>query len=406
MKILAPFLFLMICFSACTGVKNLEGWMQQLPENRKELSGYKFAERPLTKEEASQAIQLLYPLWLNEEKESSSAWWNEKVLELNGLKMPFDFKQFGEMPAEGRSLYISLHGGGNTAAEVNDQQWNNQKRLYTPKEGIYLAPRAPWNDWDMWFKPGIDSLYDAIIQAAVANEGVDLNKVYLLGYSAGGDGLYRMAPRMADRWAAASMMAGHPGEASQVNLRNLPFMIWMGENDKAYDRNKWAVTCGNRLDSLQAADPSGYIHETHIVKDKGHWMDRADTLAIGWMAKYKRNPYPEKIVWRQEQVVLPSFYWLSIPLDEAKHGMEVRVKRQGNAIAIEKNDYTELTIYLNDEMFDLDKPINILYQGKTIYNDIVRRKLNNIIDTWKDRHDVNYLFPAKLVIRSNSEVKE
>lgn len=33
----------------------------------------------------------------------------------------------------------------------------------------------------------------------------------------------------------ASMMAGHPGEASQVNLRHVPFMIWMGENDGAYD---------------------------------------------------------------------------------------------------------------------------------------------------------------------------
>lgn len=76
------------------------------------------------------------------------------------------------------------------------------------------------------------------------------------------------------------MMAGHPGEASQVNLRHVPFMIWMGENDGAYDRNKLAVAKGNVLDSLQQVEPEGYIHETHIVKGKGHWMDRADTAAI------------------------------------------------------------------------------------------------------------------------------
>jgi ABC-type multidrug transport system fused ATPase/permease subunit len=42
---------------------------------------------------------------------------------------------------------------------------------------------------------------------------------------------------MADRWAAASMMAGHPGGVSLVNLRNTPYMMWVGALDKAYDRN-------------------------------------------------------------------------------------------------------------------------------------------------------------------------
>ena len=41
---------------------------------------------------------------------------------------------------------------------------------------------------------------------AIVFEDVDPNRVYLLGYSAGGDGVYQLAPRMADRFAAASMM--------------------------------------------------------------------------------------------------------------------------------------------------------------------------------------------------------
>ena len=36
---------------------------------------------------------------------------------------------------------------------------------------------------------------------AVIKENVNPNKVYLLGYSAGGDGVYQLAPRMANRWA-------------------------------------------------------------------------------------------------------------------------------------------------------------------------------------------------------------
>lgn len=395
---------MIVLLGSCKTENKIEDWVKQSKEDRPDLHSFEFAYKPLSQEETTHAIELLYPLWMEDEKSSTSQWWSEKLLQSDSLKMLFDFKRFGDIPLDGRSLYLSLHGGGNTTHEKNDQQWSNQIGLYSPQEGIYLAPRAPWNDWDMWFKPGIDQLYEDIIRAAIANEGVNPNKVYLLGYSAGGDGLYRMAPRMADRWAAASMMAGHPGDASQVNLRNLPFMIWMGEEDAAYDRNKWAVVCGERLDSLQKADPLGYIHETHIIKEKGHWMDRADTAAIQWMAKYERNPYPEKIVWKQDKVTLPSFYWLSVSMNEAEKDMEAIVSRKDNTITIEKNDYNDLTIYLNDDMFDLDQPIDVIYEGNSIYKGKVERKLINVVDSWENRKDRNYLFPAKLLVKNNSVV--
>ena len=42
---------------------------------------------------------------------------------------------------------------------VNDQQWENQKKLYTLDEGIYLAPRAPTNTWNLWHEAHIDRLF-------------------------------------------------------------------------------------------------------------------------------------------------------------------------------------------------------------------------------------------------------
>src|SRR4029079_6284804 len=91
-------------------------------------------------------------------------------------------------------------------------------------------------------------------------EDVDPNRVYLLGYSAGGDGVYQLAPRMADRWAAASMMAGRTNAVQHLGLRNLPFAIHVGALDAAYNRNKIAGEWGKKLDDLQKADPEGYVH--------------------------------------------------------------------------------------------------------------------------------------------------
>lgn len=336
-------------------------------------AGWCGAQTKLSREAAEEVAKSYKTVWMYNTRGKYKNELINEVITHDNLKLPFKLKVFGEKPADGRSLYISMHGGGGTPTAVNDQQWRNQIGLYTPAEGVYVAPRAPWDAWNMWFQEGMDELFEKLIQAAVAHWEVNPDKVYLLGYSAGGDGVWRMAPRMADRWAAASMMAGHPGEASQVNLRNTPFMIWMGENDAAYNRNTLAVKHGAIMDSLQTADPAGYVHQTHIIKGKGHWMDRVDAQALPWMAQFRRNPYPEKIVWRQELVARTAMYWLSAPKEECKHGATVIVERKGNVIDISQCDYSRLTLYLNDEMFNLDRPIEVRYQGKRIFKGRVPR---------------------------------
>ena len=375
----------------------LQRWTEQNPA-KIELQNEPFAQKNLTADEAEKAASLLESQWREQMKQLHQEALENEVFKRGRLQMKFKAITYGEKPSDGRSLYISMHGGGATHKRVNDQQWDNQIRLYKPEEGVYVAPRAPWNDWNMWFKPGMDEFFEMLIQAAVASMDVNPDKVYLMGYSAGGDGVWRMAPRMADRWAAASMMAGHPGEASQVSLRNMPFMIWMGENDSAYDRNKLAVKHGAIMDSLQQADNEGYIHETHIIQGKGHWMDRVDAAAVPWMAQYKRNPYPNKVVWRQEEVTRNAFYWLSVPEKECRHKATVVVQRDGNQINILESDYSRLTIYLNDDMVDLDKPITVRYNGKKVFKGKLPRTVGNMARTLEERGDVRYMFPAMVEV--------
>lgn len=338
--------------------------------------------------------QTIVEQWKDSVRKAARAEWLAEKIVVDDHTMPFWKVVYGNAPADGRSLYISLHGGGNTAPEFNDGQWNNQKFLYRPAEGVYVAPRAPVDDWDMWCKPFMDKFYSRLIEMCVAYLGVNPDKVYLLGYSAGGDGVWRMAPRMADSWAASSMMAGHPGDVSLVNLRNTPFMIWCGGNDAAYDRNKLDRERGFEMDSLQNADPEGYIHETHILEGKGHWMDHADTVAVEWMSRYTRDPYPHTIVWQQEEVLRPDFYWLSAPQNELKRGMTVRLKCEGNVINISRCDYSNLRLWLDDAIVDLDKPVTVVVDGNTVYNGRVRRSADTMRESLKRRSDPSYSFPA------------
>jgi acetyl esterase/lipase len=355
----------------------------------------------LTKQKALKMAASEYAKQVGLQKSGALADWEQKQVSFGEYQMKFAYRIIGEKPADGRSLYISLHGGGNTTPKANDQQWKNQISLYTPAEGVYLAPRAPTNTWNLWHEDHIDTLFLKIIKAAILAEGVNPNKVYVMGYSAGGDGVFQIAPRMADHWAAAAMMAGHPGDAAALNLRNLPFAIFMGGADGAYKRNELAAIWGKRLDSLENVNPGAYKHDLHIYPGLPHWMSRKDTIAVPWMAAFKRNPLPSKVAWHQDDRHHDTFYWLGVPADQAKTGAESIVSLSGNDITIEKNENTALQIYLNDHFLDLDKKIKVIYNGKVIYNNKVRRNARLIVQT-AGRLDPDFIFSAMLMVRGKT----
>ena len=360
-----------------------------------------FAEKKLSCSEATTCGESFIEEWKDSVRNAMLSVIESRRLTIGENTMPLAWKIFGEKPEGGRALFISLHGGGGVAPEVNDQQWENQLRLYHPKNAVYLCPRAPFNTWDLHFHPESDEFYRQIIAMAVACMNVNPDKVYLMGYSAGGDGVWRLAPRLADMWAAASMMAGHPGDVRLENLLNLPYMIWCGEHDSAYNRNRLCRERIEQMDSLHREDPSGYIFEGHIIAGKGHWMDRVDTAAVEWMENFKRNPYPRKIVWRQEPVTKQHFYWLSAPESEMEQGKEVRASIVGNRIMIDRCDYSEIVISLNDKMVDLDKAVKVIYRGRTLYRGRLKRMASTMRRTLFERNDPSYMFPVQVKIKIN-----
>lgn len=307
-------------------------------------------------------------------------------------------KTFGDAPADGRSLWISLHGGGGAPTEVNDRQWQNQIKLYEPAEGIYVAPRAPTDTWNLWHKKHIDKLFDRLIETYIATRGVNPNKVYLLGYSAGGDGVYQLAPRMADRFAAASMMAGHPNEAKPLGLRNLPFAIFCGGEDDAYSRNKVAANWGRELDDLRAADPDGYVHRTTIYPGLSHWMEGKDKEALPWMAAHTRNPWPKRVVWHQDDVTHTRFYWLRLRRKDAKKGRTIIADVDDQTITITSDKVHRLTLRLRDDLLDLEKPIKVVVGDKTIFEGRVTRTKAAIEQSLKERNDAAAAATAELTI--------
>lgn len=352
----------------------------------------------LTRVQAEEEMSRVVDEWYAEVRKETDYITKRQAVVRGEKVMSLSCMVYGKLPEDGRSLFISLHGGGSAPKAVNDQQWQNQWGLYRPKEGVYVCPRAAYDDWNMHFKDDVDEMYKDIIMYAYSHLNVNPDKVYVMGYSAGGDGVWRLAPRMADTWAAASMMAGHPGDVSLLNLRNLPFMVWCGAEDAAYDRNRLCAERIIELDSLHRADSDGYVHSGHIIEGKGHWMDRVDTAAVEWMAQYKRNPYPKRIVWRQEEVLKKHFYWLSVAEEEMQRGREVRVDVEGNKITIGKCDYKHITLHLNDKIVNLDKPVEVYIGKKRVKKAKLIRSSETMKRSIREWGDARYCFSTEIKI--------
>lgn len=368
-------------------VAAIEAWLAR-PDAARRIDDPALA-RPLSRAEADRALALLGTEHLRATAARYADAVAAKQITIGDKTLKWESKTFGSAASGKRSLWISMHGGGNAEPAVNDQQWRNQIRLYEPAEGIYLAPRAPTDSWNLWHEGHIDPLFQALIDAQVAINGVDPDRVYLMGYSAGGDGVWQLAPRMADRFAAAAMMAGHPNESSVLGLRNLPFAIFMGGADAAYDRNRIAADKTAELDRLHAADPDGYVHMSRIYPGLPHWMNRKDAEALPWMAGFTRNPWPKRIVWLQDDVTHDRFYWLRLPdAAAAKAGDQIIASVEGQVITLAGTVPAGTKLRLSDRLLNLDRPVKVIVNGRTAYEGKVARTGLAIEQSLRERADV------------------
>jgi hypothetical protein len=357
-----------------------------------------FARVPLTKADAAAAKAQLVKAWAAELARERAQELKDKVIRIDDKAMRFEMRTFANKGKGKQDLFNSMHGGGGAPAATNDQQWQNQIQLYQPRNSIYVAPRAPTDTWDLWHQAHIDGLFARLIQDAVVLENVDPNRVYLIGYSAGGDGAYQLGPRMAYRLAAVGAMAGHPNETVPLGLRNIGFALYTGENDAAYKRNEVAKEWGQKLDALSAADPKGYPHKVVLAAGCGHWMNGKEQEAIPWMQTFTRNPVPVRVVWVQDDVTHDSFYWLAVPAAEKRERTRIVAGYAKQVVTLESDDLKEVTVMLDDRMMDLDKPVTIRAGGAALFEGPVPRTIAGLVACLQSTGDPELAFPASVTV--------
>ena len=88
-----------------------------------------------------------------------------------------------------------------------------------------------------------------------------------------------------------------------------------------------------------------------IYKNKGHWMDNLEASALIWMSDFVRNPYPDKIIWKQDDVLHKRFYWLKN--ENPTVGDLIEAEINGQVIDILSSSSSKLVILLNDNFINI-----------------------------------------------------
>lgn len=361
---------------------------------------------------------------------------NQRAMTFGEATMKYGLQKKGSPDENGYPVYIALHGGGQSdTPDINDQQWAAMATYYgnCVKNGIYINPRGVRDTWNCHFNDESYALYDELIENLILFYQADPNRIYLMGYSAGGDGVYAISPRMADRFAAVNMSAGHPNGVSLLNLMNVPIALQVGIKDDAYDRNKVTCEYGMKLDELQKEYGEeyfkhetwvhlGYAHnfidyknsEQPVIDDYALWYENeieseknVDTNAVHFVMQYTRNPIPDKLIWdlstRGIDRANNDFYWLEADSSVTQGIIKAGYSKEENRITVEASNLPEdadFNILLNSEMLDLFSPITVETPSGTTVITIKEIDPEIIWNTTVERGDKNFQFAYKISYKS------
>ncbi|MDX2035323.1 MAG: transglutaminase domain-containing protein [Isosphaeraceae bacterium] len=281
-------------------------------------------------------------------------------------RSPYLFREVGEKPKGLRPLVIAMHGGGGTAKRINDSQWKGMfERYYKdhPEVGgyVYLALRAPNDEWNGFYDDAICPLVERLIRQFVLFADVDPDRVVILGASHGGYGAFVIGPKMPDRFSAIHASASAPtdGETRGENLRNVHFTWMVGSKDTAYGR---ADRCKAFEEFFLARrkEFGGFPGGLEWKEGVGHSVPDRDHLAH-LLRLPPRTVRPDRLIWTQSDAVIRRFYWIEDPAPAEGRRIEARV--EGNTVRIETDAKGPLTLHLDTPFVDPSAPIRVERRG-------------------------------------------
>ncbi len=279
-------------------------------------------------------------------------------------------------------LIICLPGGSESPAQHLEKRWiSPEVRASAILVSVHL-PEKQENWAGMGLRGDARNAGGIVIMLSVFRDvleryAIDVDRVHLVGEGTGGvDAAMRIANSFPDRFATVIGISGDAAEISPDNFANLP-VFFAGGGSKATAFAKQAEEAGQ-----------AEVRISPEAKEADLW---------GWIQENRRHSNPEEVVLKAGSPFPNKAYWIEIPprADAQAARLVASCDRASNTIRIEtEGGIDSVTLYFNDLLVDLDKPVKVILNGFETES-LIQRNFNAMMEQiYKGRSDPGKFYTA------------
>ncbi|MBI5367314.1 MAG: hypothetical protein HZA54_09775, partial [Planctomycetes bacterium] len=305
-------------------------------------------------------------------------------------------------PARPLPLVIGLHGiwgnGGQIVKALREEAAQRGYLLACPTTSL------PW--WEV----GAKSQIMTVERHMLGRYAVDTDRVHLLGVSLGGFGVWGTALRLPDRWATVLTAVSGISVTEYILRRD--------------DRTRRLLVNAGQFATWQAhfsADPTmptAFSRRTHaqlqaLGYEESYWeepgaqhdrptkelMARAVESGMAWCGSHRREAMPREITYLSiEGGGGCGGWWLTLDDASGTAGVSA-VAGAGNEITLAPlGRVRRVTLRLNGQLVDLDRPVRVVCDGRTVFEGSVLRDPAVLLDSARERLDPRALYDARVTV--------
>jgi predicted esterase len=281
----------------------------------------------------------------------------------------------GYSPKKSWPLILSLHGAGGNGPMELSFQWASVRSKW---RGFIAAPSGN-PPGAQWF-PAQEPFVLAVLKDAMTRANIDANRVYVNGFSNGGNGAWYYGEYHPGIFAAmCTRGGGNPMPGMLRNLLHVPAYIVHGEKDSVIRVDS------DRRDAA-ALETLGYeVVYTEVPGGRHKPFNEENPKILDFYRKHPRDPWPKelKILPRPDRKRM-RILWLEIPEGAGTSPVEAAVK-DGNTIEI--RGATRVVLWLSDDLVDLDKEVIVKLNGAEAFRGKAERRLKTLVADLRERMD-------------------
>lgn len=314
-------------------------------------------------------------------------------------------------PTRAYALVVCLHGAGFTGEAYLDR-WKSRLG-----EGYILV--CPTYPAGAWFTRRAEDLVLATVRAVQQRYRIDPNRIFLSGMSNGGIGAWLIGMHHAPMFAGLAPMASGIDDVLfpfLENLRATPVYIIHGSQDQVMPVELSRKLAGE-LKNLGYPFIYREHDRTHAMAG-GHFFPREELPdLVKWFDNRRRTSVPKALTVVRDASHLLPFGWVRIDATDqiASFSEDLIDKRDDsirqrayarltvqvtgpNRIDVRTDHVRQYTLFLNEDLVDLSRPIVITTDGQASFDGLIPSQVETLLRQARLRADPGQLYPAHLTL--------